>query len=131
MTKRFSPKELVARIGAVLRRSELSHDGQEVLRAGDIEIDVARMDVTVSGERVKLTPTEFRLLSTLVGQPGRVFTRAQLLDAVQGVSFESYERAIDAHVKNVRRKIEPDPRSPRYIETVFGVGYRLSDQPDP
>jgi len=127
LTKPFSPKELVARIGAVLRRTEGSHQNAELLRAHGVEVDLARMSVTVEGERVELTPTEFRLLATLIGQPGRVFTRAQLLNAVQGVSFESYERAIDAHVKNVRRKIEPEPRAPRYIETVFGVGYRFAE----
>ena len=87
------------------------------------------MLVTVGGRRVDLTPTEFQLLAAMARQPGRVFTRAQLLDAVHGVAFESYERAIDAHVKNIRRKLEPDPRSPRYLLTVFGVGYRLADEP--
>ncbi len=130
VTKPFSPKGLVARIRAVLRRTEGSHDDVELLRSQGVEVDLARMSVAVEGERVELTPTEFRLLTTLIEQPGRVFTRAQLLNAVQGVSFESYERAIDAHVKNVRRKIEPDPRSPRYIETVFGVGYRFAEPTD-
>ena len=86
------------------------------------------MRVAVAGRRVDLTPTEFELLATLARQPGRVFTRAQLLDAIHGVAFEAYERAIDAHVKNIRRKIEPDPARPRYVQTVFGVGYRLADQ---
>ena len=81
----------------------------------------------MAGRRVELTPTEFQLLSAMARQPGRVFTRAQLLDAVHGVAFDSYERAIDAHVKNIRRKLEPDPRAPRYLLTVFGVGYRLAD----
>jgi DNA-binding response OmpR family regulator len=85
------------------------------------------MRVSVSGRVVDLTPTEFQILATLARQPGRVFTRSQLLDAVHGVAFESYERAIDAHVKNLRRKIEPDPRAPRYVQTVFGVGYRFSE----
>ena len=85
------------------------------------------MLVTVEGQRVDLTPTEFQLLAAMARQPGRVFTRSQLLDAVHGVAFESYERAIDAHVKNLRRKLEPDPHSPRYLLTVFGVGYRLAD----
>ena len=130
VTKPFSPKELVARIGAVLRRTEGSHQGAELLRSQGVEVDLARMSVTVEGTRVELTPTEFRLLTTLIEQPGRVFTRAQLLNAVQGVSFESYERAVDAHVKNIRRKIEPEPGAPRYIETVFGVGYRFADAVD-
>ena len=85
------------------------------------------MRVSVSGRPVDLTPTEFQLLSTLVREPGRVFTRAQLLDAVHGVAFESYERAIDAHVKNIRRKLEPDQREPYYVQTVHGVGYRFRD----
>jgi DNA-binding response OmpR family regulator len=85
------------------------------------------MEATVAGRRVDLTPTEFQLLATLARQPGRVFTRSQLLDAVHGVAFESYERAIDAHVKNLRRKIEPEPRAPRYLLTAFGVGYRFAD----
>ena len=129
MTKPFSPKELVARVGAVLRRTAGLQVGAELLRAGDVEVDLARVSVAIDGARVELTPTEFRLLSTLIEQPGRVFTRSQLLTAVQGVSFESYERAIDAHVKNLRRKIETDPRAPRYVETVFGVGYRFADLP--
>ena len=85
------------------------------------------MLVTVGGRRVDLTPTEFQLLAAMARQPGRVFTRSQLLDAVHGVAFESYERAIDAHVKNIRRKLEPEPGTPRYLLTVFGVGYRLAD----
>ena len=86
-----------------------------------------RLRVEVAGRAVDLTATEFQLLAALARQPGRVFTRAQLLDAIHGVAFESYERAIDAHVKNIRRKIEPDPRAPRYLLTVYGVGYRLTD----
>jgi DNA-binding response OmpR family regulator len=98
-----------------------------VVRVGDVELDVPRVRVTVAGRRVDLTPTEFQLLLTLARQPGRVLTRSQLLDAVHGIAFESFERAIDAHVKNIRRKIEPDPRSPRYLQTVFGVGYRFAE----
>ena len=128
VVKPFSPKELVARVRAVLRRTDAARDGgAEILRAADVEIDVPRMRVEVAGRRVELTPTEFQLLSTLVREPGRVFTRAQLLDAVHGVAFESYERAIDAHVKNIRRKIEPTPGRPRYLLTVHGVGYRFAD----
>jgi DNA-binding response OmpR family regulator len=113
VVKPFSPKELVARVRAV--------------RAGDVEIDTAKMRVSVGGTQVDLTPTEFQLLATLAREPGRVFTRSQLLDAVHGVAIESYERAIDAHVKNIRRKIEPTPGSPRYVVTVHGVGYRFAD----
>jgi DNA-binding response OmpR family regulator len=127
VVKPFSPKELVARVRAVLRRTRTAARGDEVVRAGDVEIDTAKMRVSVAGTLVDLTPTEFQLLATLAREPGRVFTRSQLLDAVHGVAIESYERAIDAHVKNIRRKIEPEPGSPRYVVTVHGVGYRFSD----
>ena len=127
VVKPFSPKELVARIRAVLRRTRAAERGAEVLRAADVEIDTGKMRVAIAGRPVELTPTEFQLLSTLVAEPGRVFTRGQLLDAVHGVAIESYERAIDAHVKNIRRKIEPTPGSPRYLLTVHGVGYRFAD----
>jgi DNA-binding response OmpR family regulator len=128
LTKPFSPKELVARVRAVLRRTEGLREPADVIRVGDeVELDVPRMDARIGGRRVDLTRTEFQLLATMARQPGRVFTRAQLLDAVRGVAFDSYERAIDAHVKNLRKKIEPDPRSPRYLLTVFGVGYRIAE----
>jgi two-component system alkaline phosphatase synthesis response regulator PhoP len=128
LIKPFSPKELVARVRAVLRRSDLSQLGAEVIRApGELVIDVPRRQVTAAGTSVGLTPTEFDLLHALARQPGRVFTRSQLLEAIHGVAFESYERAIDAHVKNIRRKLEPDPQRPRYLLTVHGVGYRLAD----
>jgi DNA-binding response OmpR family regulator len=126
--KPFSPKELVARVRAVLRRTESAHaDGPEVMRVSDVEVDVPRMRVSIGERSVDVTPTEFELLRTLIREPGRVFTRAQLLDAVHGVAIESYERAIDAHVKNLRRKIEPTPGVPRYLLTVRGVGYRFVD----
>jgi len=130
ITKPFSPKELVARVRAVLRRAESASESPsaEVIRAGDVALDVPRMRVTVGGRPVDVTPTEFQLLAALARQPGRIFTRAQLLDAVRGVAFESYERAIDAHVKNIRRKIEPDPHEPRYVLTVYGVGYKFADE---
>jgi two-component system, OmpR family, alkaline phosphatase synthesis response regulator PhoP len=127
VVKPFSPKELVARVRAVLRRTRTAARGDEVVRAGDVEIDTAKMRVSVGGTQVDLTPTEFQLLATLAREPGRVFTRSQLLDAVHGVAIESYERAIDAHVKNIRRKIEPEPGAPRYVVTVHGVGYRFAD----
>jgi DNA-binding response OmpR family regulator len=127
VVKPFSPKELVARVRAVLRRTRTAARGDEIVRAGDVEIDTAKMRVSVAGAQVDLTPTEFQLLATLAREPGRVFTRSQLLDAVHGVAIESYERAIDAHVKNIRRKIEPTPGSPRYVVTVHGVGYRFAD----
>jgi DNA-binding response OmpR family regulator len=128
VVKPFSPKELVARVRAVLRRTQAARaGGPEVLRVADVEVDVPRMRVTVAGRPVELTPTEFQLLATLAREPGRVFTRGQLLDAVHGVAFESYERAVDAHVKNLRRKLEPIPGRPRYLLTVHGVGYRFAD----
>ena len=127
VVKPFSPKELVARVRAVLRRTRTAARGDEIVRAGDVEIDTAKMRVSVGGAQVDLTPTEFQLLATLAREPGRVFTRSQLLDAVHGVAIESYERAIDAHVKNIRRKIEPTPGSPRYVVTVHGVGYKFAD----
>ena len=126
VTKPFSPRELEARVRAVLRR-QAAGAATDVLRAGDLTLDITRLRTEVSGRAVELTGTEFQLLAALARQPGRVFTRSQLLDAVHGVAFESYERAIDAHVKNNRRKLEPDPRTPRYLLTVYGVGYRLTD----
>jgi two-component system, OmpR family, alkaline phosphatase synthesis response regulator PhoP len=127
VTKPFSPKELVARVRSVLRRSEAAKSPSELIRVGDVELDVASMRLSIDERSIDLTQTEFQLLSTMARQPGRVFSRAQLLNAVHGVAFESYERAIDAHVKNLRRKIEPDPHNPRYLLTVFGVGYRFAD----
>ena len=128
ITKPFSPKELVARVRTVLRRVANAASGAQVIRAGDLTLDVPRMSATVAGQGVELTPTEFQLLAVLAAQPGRVFTRAQLLEAVHGVAFDSYERAIDAHIKNIRRKIEPNPRQPRYILMVYGVGYKFTEQ---
>jgi DNA-binding response OmpR family regulator len=128
VVKPFSPKELVARVRAVLRRTDApSTSGAEVHRVGEVEVDVPRMRVTVAGRPVDATPTAFPLLATLIAQPGRVFTRGQLLDAIHGVSIDSYERAIDAHVKNLRRKLEPHPGRPTYLQTVRGVGYRFAD----
>jgi two-component system alkaline phosphatase synthesis response regulator PhoP len=128
ITKPFSPKELVARVRVLFRRLDHLGETPETIRVADITLDVARMSVRVAGQSVEVTPTEFHLLAALARQPGRIFTRAQLLDAVHGVAFESYERAIDAHIKNIRRKIEPDPREPRYILTVYGVGYKFADR---
>jgi DNA-binding response OmpR family regulator len=130
VTKPFSPRELVARVRAVLRRGERRPTAaDERMHVGAVTIDPARMQVSVGEQAVELTPTEFQLVATLAGQPGRIFTRSQLLDAIHGVAFESYERAIDTHVKNLRRKLEPDPRNPRYVLTVYGVGYRFADEP--
>jgi len=127
ITKPFSPKELVARVRAVLRRSEMARAAGESLRAGDLVIDLPRRQARVNDRPVELTATEFDLLATLAGSPGRVFTRSQLLDAIHGVAFDSYERAVDAHVKNIRRKLESDPRRPRYLLTVHGVGYKIAE----
>ena len=128
VTKPFSPKELVARARAVFRRVDAAGAGRETIRTADLTLDVPRLRAKVGDRDVDLTPTEFELLATLARQPGRIFTRGQLLDAAHGVAFESYERAIDAHIKNIRRKIEPNPREPRYILTVYGVGYKLADE---
>jgi two-component system alkaline phosphatase synthesis response regulator PhoP len=125
VTKPFSPGELVARVRATLRRASGEMGPSTMLRAGDVELDTASLTATVAGEPVDLTPTEFQLLAALVRQPGRIFTREQLLEAVHGVAFDGYDRSVDSHVKNLRRKIESDPRQPRYIQTVYGVGYRF------
>ena len=127
VVKPFSPRELVARIRAVLRRTRSQHRPDEMLRVAGVEVDIAKMRVTRDGTAIDLTPTEFELLATLAREPGRVFTRSQLLDAIHGVAIETYERAIDAHVKNLRRKLEPDAHTPRYVLTVHGVGYRFAD----
>ncbi len=127
VVKPFSPRELVARIRAVLRRAEMPPLTDERIHAGDLELDVARRRVTVAGHAVRLTPTEFELLATLAREPGRVWTRSQLLDAVRGFSLETYERAIDGHIRNLRRKLDPAPGSSRYVRTVHGVGYALAD----
>jgi two-component system alkaline phosphatase synthesis response regulator PhoP len=132
ITKPFSPKELVARVRTLLRRMDAAraNASAEIIRAADLTLDVPRMRATLGAEarEVDLTATEFQLLATLAREPGRIFTRAQLLDAVHGIAFESYERAIDAHIKNIRRKIEPNPRQPRYILMVYGVGYKFADK---
>jgi two-component system, OmpR family, alkaline phosphatase synthesis response regulator PhoP len=129
ITKPFSPKELVARVRVVFRRMDASNENTEVIRAADLMLDLARMRVTAPGRPIEeLTPSEFELLAALARRPGQVFTRSRLLDAVHGVAFESYERAIDAHIKNIRRKIEKNPREPVYILTIYGVGYKFNDQ---
>jgi two-component system alkaline phosphatase synthesis response regulator PhoP len=129
LTKPFSPRELVARVRAVLRRADAgsTSGAGEIVRAGDLTLDLPRMRAELGGRSLDLTATEFQLLAALARQPGRIFTRSQLLDAVHGVAFESYERAIDTHIKNIRRKLEPDPRRPVHVLTVYGVGYRLAD----
>jgi DNA-binding response OmpR family regulator len=129
VTKPFNPRELVARVRSVLRRTQGPPLTAEVLRVGDLILDRGRHEVTVEGKPVSLTPTEFNLLSVLMANPGRAFSRLELLDQVQGVAFDGYERTIDAHIKNLRAKIEADTKQPKYIETVHGVGYRLNDRP--
>jgi two-component system alkaline phosphatase synthesis response regulator PhoP len=129
ITKPFSPRELVARVRAVLRRVDTRRVTGDLLHVGDLTLDQARLKVTRRGTpiEIELTTTEFQLLATLARQPGRIFTRAQLLDAVRGSEVDSFERAIDAHVKNIRRKLEPDSRKPRYVLTVYGMGYKCPE----
>jgi len=126
ITKPFSPREVVARVKAVLRRAEKPiHSQSGVIHASDLEIDSEAYMVVRSGATIELTPTEFSLLFTMAQSPGRVFSRLQLLEAAQGLAYEGYERSIDAHIKNLRAKLGDDSKSPRYIETVFGLGYRF------
>ncbi len=127
VTKPFSPRELTARVRAVLRRAEKQATAQEVLRSGPIELDWTGRTTTVNGQMVMLTPSEFSLLATLMATPGRVFSRLELLDRLQGTAYEGYERTIDVHIRNLRSKIEPDAANPIYIETVYGAGYRFAN----
>lgn len=126
VTKPFGMRELVARINTVLRRAGTKPKPGKVLRAADIILDQETHSVTVKGREVRLTPSEFDLLAILMAAPGRVFSRPDLLNELQGTSFEGIARTIDQHVRNLRAKIEPDPAQPHYIETVFGVGYRFA-----
>ena len=126
VTKPFSPRELAARVRAVIRRASKDPYEADLLRAADIVLDRNGRVVTVGDRQVDLTPSEFDLLATLMAAPGRAFSRLQLLERLQGTAFEGYERTIDVHIRNLRAKIEPDARNPRYIETVFGVGYRFA-----
>jgi DNA-binding response OmpR family regulator len=126
VTKPFSLRELTARIRAVLRRSGISGVEAEILRADDITLDIGGHITLVGETRIDLTPTEFALLTTLMRAPGRTFSRLELLRQVQDSAYEGYERTIDVHVRRLRMKIEPDPRNPQYIETVFGFGYRFA-----
>lgn len=131
VVKPYDAKELVARVHAVLRRTGEGRANSgaptPTLRRRDLEIDRVRFEVRRNGELIALTRTEFEILATLAAEPGRVFSRMQLLDAAQGEAFEGYERSIDSHVKNLRRKLEPNPREPRYVQTVIGVGYKFVD----
>lgn len=130
ITKPFSPRVVVAKIRSLLRRTQGQSDSQHQILFGDLQIDKNAHTVSKSGQLIELTPTEFDLLQTLASQPGRAFSREQLLEATQGVAYEGYERTIDTHIKNLRAKIEPDPQNPIYIETVYGVGYRAAREID-
>jgi DNA-binding response OmpR family regulator len=127
VTKPFSPRELVARVKAVLRRSDVTASRGDVFTVSDLTFDVPKVRLTRGLDAIELTATEFQLLATLARQPGRVFTRAQLLDAIHGLEVAAFERAIDTHIKNIRRKIEPDTRNPIYVLTVYGIGYKFAD----
>jgi two-component system alkaline phosphatase synthesis response regulator PhoP len=130
ITKPFSPKELVARVRVTFRRMEAyASNSAELIRAADLTLDVPRLRVLAQDRELpELTPSEFTLMAVMARSPGRVFARAQLLDSLHGVAFESYERAIDAHIKNIRHKIEINPSDPRYILTVYGIGYKFTDR---
>jgi two-component system, OmpR family, alkaline phosphatase synthesis response regulator PhoP len=127
ITKPFSPREVVARVRAVLRRVEGGYDSAPQILAGDLTIDVQRRSVRRGTAPIELTATEFDLLAILAREPGRPFTRAQLLEQAYDVSYAGFDRTVDAHIKNLRRKIEPDPRNPRYIQTIYGVGYKFTE----
>lgn len=129
VSKPFSPRELVARVRAVLRRASPEQEqAPSPITVGSLRIDFERRQVTVDSRAVELTATEFDLLVVLARHPGRVFTRMELLDRVQGYAFEGYERTVDAHIKNLRQKLESDPKKPTYLLTVYGVGYKFGEQ---
>jgi DNA-binding response OmpR family regulator len=128
IAKPFSPREVAARVRAVLRRVSPAPSAPETITAGDVTLDLMRHTASVAGRPIDLTPTEFALLRAMAGQPGRAFSRMELLDAVQGEAYEGYERTVDTHIKNLRAKIEPDQKFPRYIITVYGVGYKFSEE---
>lgn len=128
VSKPFSPREVVARVRAVLRRTEGSRLGADTLQTGALSIDLERRAVSLDGVVVDLTRTEFDILAAMAAHPGRVYTRLQLLEIATGDTFEGYERTIDAHVKNIRKKLGEDPKRPRYVHTVFGVGYKVEAQ---
>lgn len=128
VTKPFKPRELMARVRNVLRRAGKNKPAGETLKVLDLSLDRETREVLVAGRSADLTPSEFDLLAALMSAPRKVFSRLDLLDVIQGVRYEGYERTIDTHIKNLRAKIEPDPRKPKYVETVYGVGYRLRKQ---
>lgn len=131
VTKPFNVRELIARVHAVLRRLQKSQAEPDILRVADVTLDRTACTVKVGERYVDLTPSEFGLLAALMAAPGRVFSRLDLLDLVSGDAYEGYERTIDVHVRNLRTKIEPDPRRPRYVETVYGMGYRFAPERPP
>jgi len=128
ITKPFSPRELVARVRAVLRRVQGGVHQPGLIHAGDLEIDLHGHRVTRAGEQIHLSRTEFNLLATLAQHPGQTFTRAQLLDRLHGVAYDGFDRSVDAHIKNLRSKLEINPMEPRYVLTVYGVGYKFTDE---
>ena len=128
VVKPFSPRELEARVRAVLRRSEGKLDRPSVVEVSGIQLDNAQRELLVLGKRVELTAMEFDLLAFLMEHPGQVFTRLELLEAIRGTTYDSFERSIDSHIKRLRQKIEPDPKNPRFVLTVFGVGYRFAKE---
>lgn len=130
ITKPFNPREVVARVRALLRRSQLESGAaaQQILQVGGLLLDTGRRDLSVNGQVVDLTPTEFELLRVLMESPGYVFTRGELLEKGLGYTYAGMGRALDSHIRNLRRKIEPDPRQPSYVQTIYGVGYRLADE---
>jgi two-component system alkaline phosphatase synthesis response regulator PhoP len=128
ISKPFSPRELVARVRAVLRRIQGGVRQSGLIRAGELEIDLNAFKVTQAGHAIHLTRTEFTLLAALARNPGQTMTREQLLDHLHGVAYDGFDRSIDSHIKNVRRKIEPDPLNPRYVLTVYGIGYQFTDE---
>jgi len=131
ITKPFSPRELVARVRAVLRRVQGNIRQAGVLRSGDLEIDMTGHSVTRRGESIHLTPSEFTLLTVLAQHPGQVFSREQLLERLYGIAYDSLARSVDAHVKNLRQKLEDDPTNPRYLLTIYGIGYKFSTETEP
>jgi two-component system alkaline phosphatase synthesis response regulator PhoP len=132
VVKPFSPREVVARVRTIFRRAAATADSSkpDLIKVGDLQIDLDQHSVVVSDRQVELTPTEFDILVVLARQPKRVFTRLQIMEQAQGDAFEGYERTIDAHIKNIRLKLELNPKKPAYIQTVFGVGYKLEVKVD-
>ncbi|MDF2634892.1 MAG: two component transcriptional regulator, winged helix family [Pelosinus sp.] len=130
VTKPFSPKEVVARARAILRRANKAVSRSQTIVAGRLVIDLERHQVSKGGERLELTPTEFKILELLAGNAGRVYSRLQIVEHTQGYTFEGYERTIDAHIKNLRRKVEDNPKEPQYIQTIYGIGYKFASETD-